>query len=691
MNPSSSMQKVQREEGKPDLGAVVKMVQSISAEIVPRNLIDKLLTTAIKHSGASRGVFLLFQNDELRIEAEGTVNEENISVSRQVGSTALTNLPESIIREMVRRRESFILADPLLSETFSSDDYLKRERPRSVLCLPLLKEAQFIGAIYLENKVTANVFTSDTLDVLNYLAIQGVISLENADLYAALSQKDRYQKVAEAEFQKQIANIDELFDLAPVAMALVTMKAEVLRINREFTALFGFDSSEIVGRNAYEMIVPEDKQGDYQYMKLTWANGYKVDFETIRKKKNGDRFNVSVVGGRIGEDRGYTIYRDISARVKAEEAVKSSQARLEEAQRISRTGSWEYNIGTKSLVWSDEHYRIFGINPDGTPITFDTFLSRIQPADRAFVEETFAEAWRTGKGFSYHYQTVLLDGEKKHLQGEGRPVADGMGGFKGFIGTTMDITERKRSEEELRKVQSELAHVTRVTTLGELAASIAHEVSQPIAAMVINANASLRWLNMIEGDSEPILETREAVQRIIRDGHQAGEIVARIRGMFKKAQPTMEPLDINETIREVIVITRNEMDKRKVRLEWKLASNLPRVLGDRVQLQQVVLNLILNAMEAMSTSEGTRAELSVQTQLNDKREVIVGIRDNGPGLESNCLEKIFEAFHTTKAGGLGMGLSISRTIVESHSGKLWVTMNEGPGLTFHFSLATHCE
>jgi C4-dicarboxylate-specific signal transduction histidine kinase len=240
----------------------------------------------------------------------------------------------------------------------------------------------------------------------------------------------------------------------------------------------------------------------------------------------------------------------------------------------------------------------------------------------------------------------------------------------------------------LRKAQAELAHVTRVTTMGELAASIAHEVNQPIAGVVLNGNACLRWLAGLKDDSVNLAEAREALQRIVRDGSRAGQVIARIRTLFKKTETAKGAMDINEAIREVIGLARSEMDKKRITRQLQLAPDLPKVFGDRVQLQQVMLNLILNAVEAMSTVKGRPRELIVSTQMAEETEVLVTVRDSGPGLDPESMEQIFAAFHTTKPGGLGMGLSISRSIVENHFGRLWVAANDGPGATFHFTLLT---
>jgi C4-dicarboxylate-specific signal transduction histidine kinase len=274
-----------------------------------------------------------------------------------------------------------------------------------------------------------------------------------------------------------------------------------------------------------------------------------------------------------------------------------------------------------------------------------------------------------------------------------RPIIKPSGDIEEYIGVSRDITASKRAEAELRrkegelrKAQSELAHVTRVTAMGELAASIAHEVSQPVSGIVVNATACLTWLGRGAGDSAHLDEVREAVQRIIRDGKRAGEVVTRLRTLFTKEETAKNPVDLNEAIREILALTKADMEEKRVTLRLELAPDLPAVLGDRVQLQQVMLNLILNGIEAMSAIENRPRDLLIKTEVRDQATVLVTVRDSGPGLDSAVAGDVFAAFHTTKTGGLGMGLSISRSIVEDHSGKLWTVANNGPGAIFQFTL-----
>ena len=243
-----------------------------------------------------------------------------------------------------------------------------------------------------------------------------------------------------------------------------------------------------------------------------------------------------------------------------------------------------------------------------------------------------------------------------------------------------DLEER---EGALRETQAELAHVSRVTTMGELAASIAHEVNQPLVGVVMNASASLR---LLDRKSPDLVETREAIRAILRDGNRAADVVSRMRALFKKARPAKEQLNINEAIEEVVILTRGEARRNEVALRMELAAYLPLIMADRVQVQQVVMNLILNGIEAMRAVEDRERDLLIKTQRSVEDRLLVAVQDSGIGLDPGNVERIFDAFHTTKPGGMGMGLSISRSIVENHGGRLWAIPNDGPGATFQFTL-----
>ena len=307
----------------------------------------------------------------------------------------------------------------------------------------------------------------------------------------------------------------------------------------------------------------------------------------------------------------------------------------------------------------------------------------VHPDDLARFMDKWRAALAEGKPLETEARLRRADGEYRWLLIRAVPLRDVTGKIVKWYGTSTDVEDLKRAEEALSKAQAELAHVTRVTTMGELAASIAHEVNQPLSAIVNNGSACLRWLNGAEPDLD---EAREAARRIIRDGNRAGEVITRIRALLRKTDTEKARLDINQTIRDVVMLTRNGAVRKGVTLRMDLASDLAPVLGDRVQLQQVILNLVMNGVEAMASASGGPRELLIRSRPYESDKALVAVQDSGVGLDGQDLEKIFDAFYTTKPRGMGMGLAISRSIVEDHGGRLWATPNDGPGATFQFTL-----
>jgi C4-dicarboxylate-specific signal transduction histidine kinase len=368
-----------------------------------------------------------------------------------------------------------------------------------------------------------------------------------------------------------------------------------------------------------------------------------------------------------------------------EEKLQQSEAYLSEAQRLSHTGSFGWRVSTGEIIWSEESFRIFQYGQTTKP-TMELIFQRVHPEDAALVRQTIERAARDGKDFDHEYRLVMPDGSVKYVH----VVTHGLRGESGsieFVGAVMDVTGRKRAEEALRQAQADLTRVSRVTTMGELTASLAHEVNQPIAAAVTNANTCLRWLTRDQPDLE---EARAAAMRIVKDGTRAAEIISRVRLLFKKSPPERESVDVNEVIREMIVLVRGEATRYSISLRTGLAADLPPVMADRVQLQQVLMNLMMNAIDAMKDVEGTR-DLDINSQRTEHEQLLLSVSDTGGGLPPQQEDQIFDAFFTTKPHGTGMGLRISRSIVESHDGRLWATANPGRGATFHLTLPTKAE
>ena len=338
------------------------------------------------------------------------------------------------------------------------------------------------------------------------------------------------------------------------------------------------------------------------------------------------------------------------------------------------------------MISSKERFRIFGIDPEKAKHSFDESWERVHPEDQPRFKQIFDSAIREKRDIEHEYRIVTPEGLVRHIHSVGHAVVNESGELVEFIGTTMDITERKRAEEALHEARTELARVTRVTMMGELAASIAHEVNQPLAGVVTSANAGLNWLAK---DPPNLPKVREAVERVLRDGNRAGEVLNRIRTLLKKTTPTKSPVNLNQIIRDVLALTGSELRQNNVELSLELDTSLPAIMGDSIQLQQVLLNLIVNAIEAMTgiTDRGKTLRIrSEAREMNGKAAVVVQVSDSGVGFGTTETGRLFEAFHTTKPEGMGMGLWISRSIIEAHGGRLTAQSNDGPGATFQVLL-----
>jgi len=528
-----------------------KTAQAISGEIVLENLIKSLMVIAVENAGAERGLLIVPHGAEQCIEAEAIVQDNTIIVHLPDQSLASVALPESIVHHVLRTRDSVFLDDALAENPFSADPYIRQKRARSVLCLPLLKQAKLVGVLYLENSLTPRVFNSGRISLLDVLASQAAISLENTRLYREL-------ELREAKFRR-------LVDANVIGIFIGNLEGQIVDANDALLRIIGYDREDLVSSRIrwMDLTPPEWRGRDALAIEGLKTSGTMQPYEKEYFRKDGSRVPV-LIGGALFEERG-------------QEGV-------------------------------------------------------------AFV---------------------------------------------------LDLTERKRAEAEAREsdhryreVQMELAHANRVAAMGQLTASIAHEVRQPLSAVKMSGGTALRWLTK---QPPEIDEARQSIETILKDANRAADVISRIHSLVKKATPSKETLDINETILEIVALTRSESVKRGVTVQMRLSDSLPRIQGDRVQLQQVLINLIINGIQAMSDVEGVR-ELHIGTEYDGSKEVRVAVRDFGPGVSVENLPHLFEPFYTTKPGGMGMGLSISRSIIEDHGGRLWASANVPRGATFYFTV-----
>jgi len=520
--------------------------QALSGELVLEKLVETLLRTAIEHAGAARGLLVMPRGGGLSIHAEANTSEGSVIVRLREAPAVSAELPESVVRYAARTQESVILDDAWAVNPFSDDEYIRGQRPRSILCLPLVKQGALVALLYLENNLAPNVFTPGRIAVLKVLASEAAMSLENSRLYR--------------ELQEREAKIRRLVDANIIGVVIADQEGAILEANDAFLDMIGYSRDDLVAG------------------RLRW--------------------------------------------------------------------------GTKL-----------------TPAEWRAATDRAAAAIRA-----------TGRCDAFEKEYIRRDGSRVPVLVGAAAFVDTRARSVSFV---VDLSERKRSEEALQRAHAELAHATRVTTLGELAASIAHEVNQPLAAIVADANAGLNWLTATNPRLDMI---REALAAIVTGGHRAGDVIQRIRQLATKTASPKAEVDLNDVVRDVIPLVRTELHRHDVSLVLHLSSDLSPVLGDRVQLQQVILNLVMNAIDAMGSVMGRPRELLIRSEARDNDHVRMTVQDTGIGIVANDLDQLFKAFFTTKAHGMGMGLSISRSIIVAHGGRLWATPNEPQGAIFHVAL-----
>jgi predicted ATPase/signal transduction histidine kinase/GAF domain-containing protein len=677
-----------------DAEAVVRASQALSSEIRLGELIQKLMQIALEHAGAERGLLVLHREGELKLEAEAVTGHAAFEVNVREADVTASDLPLSMLNYVVRTQEGVVLDDASLPNPYRDDTYVQRSGVRSVLCLPIGGRANLVGALYLENRLTPYAFTSERVTVLKMLASQAAISLENARLYSDLQQENSDRKRAEEELRRSEAHLQEAQRLGRMGSFVLDPVSGSMPASPELLRILGRDPGDGPSTldQLREHIHPDDRRRVREATARAMQDkvGWTLEYRILRRDGS-----VGVVEsgadpildahGDVIEYIGHVI--DVTERKASEQRAKMSETLLSEAQRLSHTGSYVLDGPFGRSIWTDEMFRIFEFDRNEAA-SVDKAIQRIHPDDQDRMRQFAATApedrpdGHDGMQAPVEYRLLMPDGRVKYvvsLRGWAGPEFSGVGTI---IGATMDVTDRKRAEEALLRSQADLAHASRVNTMGELTAALAHEVNQPITAAVTNADACLR---LLAGDTPDIEEAREAAMAIARAGRRAADIVSRTRDLFKKRVPQPELLDLDDVLRGTLVLLESEATRHSVSIRTWLAAGSTKVMGDRVQLQQVIMNLVMNGIDAMKDVEGDR-ELAILSRPRGDGRVEVSIRDDGVGLPAQDADRIFETFFTTKAEGTGMGLSISRSIVEAHGGQIWAEPDPMHGTIFHFAL-----
>lgn len=544
-----------------DVDAIVRCTRALAEEIQLERLINTLMSVVLEHAGAQRGVLIRMVGELPVIEARARTTAAGIVVELSRGRAEPLDLPLTMLNTALRTRKRLVVHDAAASNPFAHDPYFSRHNAGCAMCLPMLKGNVMAGVLFVENGLLAGRFAGDTADMLELIAGQAAVSLENARLYHDLVEEN-------------------------------------------------------------------------------------------------------------------------TRRHRIEEALRVSEETLALGERVSQTGSWRWDLKRDVCRCSEELRHILDIATDQLTVPRDILVACIHPDDRERVRQMSDQQAAAKESLELEYRIVRKDGTTRHVVALGKPIQHATGEVE-YVGTVTDITARRQAEDAARNAQADVARVARATTVGQLTASIAHEVNQPLMSIVSHAGASLRWLDR---NPPALAQLREGLVAIASEGQRAGDMIHSLQALTRNTPRAFVVLDIHETIRHIVQIARSELNRRDVSLELELNANHSHVHGDAVQLQQVLLNLVLNAIDAMATVHERQRVLRLTTTVTAEAQLQVCVEDNGQGLASNAAGRMFEPFYTTKAHGMGMGLAICRSIVEAHKGSILAAPRLPFGALFMFRL-----
>ena len=589
-----------------------------------------------------------------------------------------------------------------LSQCFKNDSRkwppvlrnLMGEGDISIVPLPLGLQGE-LGVIVVAAERTDFPRQTEAL-LLSVAANQASIGLQEARLLS-------HQKRVASELDQQVAQRTaqlaaaeerwrSVYENSAIGVALADLNGRFLAANPVYEKMLGYTEEELRNLSFFEVTNEEDREPTQILIgELLAEKRQQFQIEEQYRRKNGSlmwvRNNVSMVPGTERVPRFLmALSEDVTERKQAEENLRRSEAFLAEGQHLARVGSFSWRVETDEITWSEQLYRIFEFDED-TPQTLERIFSRVHPDDIQLLHEMVERARRDGSDIDYGHRLLMPNHSVKHVNMVAHATRDRDGRLE-YIGAVQDVTQRQLSEEALSKARSELAHVARITSLGVLTASIAHEVNQPLSGIITNAGTCLR---MLAADPPNVDGARETARRTIRDGNRASEVITRLRGLYGRKDATIESVDLNEATREVLALSLSELQRNRILVQQELADGLPLVAGNRVQLQQVILNLLRNASDAMSAVDDRPRQLLIRTDGDEDDHVRLIVKDAGVGFAPQAADRLFESFYTTKNDGMGIGLSVSRSIIESHHGRLWATPNSGPGATFSFSIPRASE
>ena len=520
------------------------------------------------------------------------------------------------------------------------------------------------------------------------------LRVENGARKRADEKAEEARRRSEAARSEARRELQLTIDSIPVMVSTFDPDGTRSFVNQQWQNYTGHTRREATGQglNTSAYYHPDDVQRFDNAWRVAQAKGETLSVDVRTRRADGKYRWYTMRRAPLRDEQGtivkwYSVGIDVDDQKVAENALQRSEAYLAEAQKLSLTGTIAWDIANDNHFWSDETYQIMGFDRSVKP-SMDLIMQRVHPDDRAHLQHEVDRATQGAQNHDYESRLLMPDGQIKYLHVRAHRVNYALGQEE-IVGALMDITESRKSQAALDAAQTALAHASRVATLGEISASIAHEVNQPLAAIVANGQACLRFLCRETPDLNYV---RSTIEWIIKDGNRAAEVIRRVRGLMKKENSQKTLLDVNDLVSEVAALLQRELSARRVALRLEFASAVPPIVGDRVQLQQVIINLVVNGMDAMQAVTDRPHVLLLRSYENDANQTVVVVKDNGVGVPAETADRLFDAFFSTKPSGLGIGLSICRSIIRDHGGQLWTTNNTGePGATFQFALPSHRE
>jgi PAS domain S-box-containing protein len=499
---------------------------------------------------------------------------------------------------------------------------------------------------------------------------------------------------SEAALSEARRELQLTIDSIPVMVSTFDPDGTRSFVNQQWQNYTGHTQREATGKGLNTSVYyhPDDVQRFDNAWRIAQAKGETLAVDVRTRRADGTYRWFTMRRAPLRDERGniikwYSVGIDVDDQKVAENALQRSEAYSAEAQKLSLTGSIAWDITNDDHFWSDETYQIMGFDRSVKP-SMDLIMQRVHPDDRAHLQHEVDRATQGAQNHDYESRLLMPDGQIKHLHVRAHRVKYASGKEE-IVGALIDITESRKSQAALDAAQIALAHASRVATLGEISASIAHEVNQPLAAIVANGQACLRFLRRETPDLNYV---RGAIEWIVKDGNRAGEVIRRVRGLLKKADTQKTQLDVNDIVSDVAALLQRELAAQHVTLRLALADAMPPIVGDRVQLQQVIINLVVNGIDAMQAVTDPSHALLIRSYEDEAHQIVVAVKDGGVGIPAETADRLFDAFFSTKPSGLGIGLSICRSIIGDHGGRLWATNNTGePGATFQFALPSHQE